>query len=208
MQVVLTLVLCLWAGLAHAALAKLDNVSATMVEVSGSGVVVSASAAGQVGWFNHISATSISASALALSGGSLDGVSIGVNSPAPVVSATNISATSLTVDGVDITGSGADALVNFAGSSGCTVTAGKNVSGCTRISNGRYGVSLSIVMPNANYAVICNGQGTGSEVGWAAKYGSSGTNTTTGFYTDFIRISGGTLVNADAQRMYCGVFGI
>jgi hypothetical protein len=89
----------------------------------------------------------------------------------------------------------------------CTVTKNRyGISGCTRISLGRYGVSLSITMPDTNYQPICGVRGNGNTLWWPAGAAGSTSNTTTGFYLAIVALTGSTMVSADPDVLDCVVY--
>lgn len=130
---------------AHAATAKFDNVSATTIHISGTGVVISASKPGAT-----ISTSNVYAKAISATTANLPIITGITNLTVGQLNATGISVTTVTATTVTSNQSArayasSDASGNYLG--------GYNVATISRASTGLYNVSFTTPMATNNYAI-------------------------------------------------------
>jgi len=104
----------------------------------------------------------------------------------------------------DVVRGSARAWVNFNGVSGATIRASYNVSSVTRVSTGRYDVSFTNAMPDANYAVsvYLNGD-SGTGAGAFVASGGFGANS---LATTSVRVEYYTGGFVDSALVYVVIF--
>lgn len=134
---------------AYAATAKFDNVSATTIHISGTGVVVSASKPGAT-----ISTSNVYAKAISATTANLPTITGVTNLTIGQLNATGVSVTTITATTVRSNQS-ARAYANVDGS-GNLQTGSYNVASTTRNSTGQYSVTFQQPMNVSTYAVVAS----------------------------------------------------
>lgn len=119
-----------------------------------------------------------------------------------LVSSTNISATNITNAGV------AKAWINFNGVGGCSIRGVPlNVSSCTRIATGQYGISFTTPLSSAFYSINCTSRTTaaGANASFVNFPTASPSPTTGGVIIQSVNGNSGSLI--DSSEINCTVMG-
>ncbi len=122
------------------------------------------------------------------------------------VSSTNVSTTNLSIGSTNISTSLLPIATGYISTtaSTCTVLKSSGISGCTRLSAGVYGVSLTTPTSDALYKVNCT-LDSYQAASWVATASPARANNTTGFYMGVLNGSG-VVAYQDSNRFMCVVY--
>lgn len=195
---------------------KFTYLSATTLEVTGTGLVIDASKAGQISSFTTLHAGAISASSLSVGAGGALSVNISTTAGGFVRATSATFGTVSATDAIEIGGNVMTSMSVPIGSviistttSTCTVTQSSGVAGstCVRLSVGAYAVSGTFA--NTTYKPICNFQYSPVATGPMILNGVGGPayqNRTDGFFTGSGIIGPGSAALIDNVRIHCVIF--